>query len=193
MSLARPSPASPGPRPVPALLDRYRPLGTREAADLRRIRALADHAADPWERSSSLHLTASALVIHPPTGRVLLRWHSRQGEWLQVGGHADPGERDPLAIALREAEEETGLADLAPWPDGQLRHVSVVAAAAGRGEPAHEHADLRFFLATGEPGAARAESARAPLHWMPAAEAHDRTPNASLRETLARARRLIGT
>ena len=45
--------------------------------------------------------------------------------WLQVGGHADPGESDPLRIALREAREETGLTDLVPWPDASLRHAAV--------------------------------------------------------------------
>ena len=69
-----------------------------------------------------MHFTASALVVHPDSGRVLLRWHQRMRMWLQVGGHGDPGEGDPLAIALREAREETGLPDLRPWPDDAIRH-----------------------------------------------------------------------
>ena len=55
------------------------------------------------------------MIVHPRLV-VLLRWHERQQAWLQVGGHGDPGEVDPFAIALREAEEETGLADLDVWP-----------------------------------------------------------------------------
>ncbi|MFF7649002.1 NUDIX domain-containing protein [Streptomyces sp. NPDC007983] len=70
---------------------------------------------------SSLHVTASALVVHPDSGRVLLRWHQRQQSWLLVGGHADPGERDPLVIAVREGQVETRLPDLAPWPDAEVR------------------------------------------------------------------------
>ena len=174
-----------------ALLTRYRPRGEAERRDVGRVRALVRTADDPWLRSLPLHLTASALVVHPGTGRVLLRWHRRQQAWLQVGGHGDPGESDPLAIALREAEEETGLADLAPWPDGRLRHVAVVAVPAGGGEPAHEHADLRFVLATQAPGAARAEAPDTPLRWLPVREALEATSEANLRETLSRVRRLL--
>src|SRR5215469_4276542 len=108
------------------VLARYRPEGEAEVRDVSRVNELVKAAADPWLRSLPLHLTASALVVHPGSGRVLLRWHRRQQAWLQVGGHGDPGESDPLAIALREAGEETGLTDLTPWPDGQLRHVAVV-------------------------------------------------------------------
>ena len=96
-----------------------------------------------------MHFTASALVVHPDSGRVLLRWHQRMRMWLQVGGHGDPGEGDPLAIALREAHEETGLPDLRPWPDDAIRHAVLCNVPSGNGEPAHKHADLRYFLATG--------------------------------------------
>ena len=139
------------PSPLAVLLDQYQPEGEAETADLRRARALAGTVGDPWRRELPLHVTASALIVHPETGRVLLRWHQRQQAWLQVGGHGDPGESDPLAIALREAAEETGLADLEPWPDAQLRHLVIVGVPAGKGEPAHEHADLRYFMATRTP------------------------------------------
>jgi 8-oxo-dGTP pyrophosphatase MutT (NUDIX family) len=173
------------------VLASYRPQGEAERRDVSRVNELVRTTADPWLRSLPLHLTASALVVHPDSGRVLLRWHRRQQAWLQVGGHGGPGESDPLAIALREAGEETGLADLAPWPDGQLRHVAVVAVPAGGNEPAHEHADLRFVLATGEPGTVRAEAPDAPLRWLPLRDAYEATAEANLRETLSRVRRLL--
>ena len=66
----------------------------------------------------------------------------------------------------REAEEETGLSDLAPWPDAEIKHVAIVNVPAGKGEPAHEHADVRFFMATQAPDAIRPESAHAPLRWL---------------------------
>lgn len=182
----------PSPSDVPVgLLSQYRPQGDAEAADLRRILDLARTASDPWLRSLPMHLTASALVVHPQSGRLLLRWHQRQRAWLQVGGHGDPGESDPLAIALREAREETGLADLEPWPDGQLRHLATVPVPANDREPAHHHADLRFILATRTPDAARAENPDAPLRWLSPDEAWQATTEANFRETISRAQRLL--
>ena len=172
-------------------MERYEPEGEAETADLRRARALAGADGDPWRRGLPLHVTASALIVHPPTARVLLRWHQRQQAWLQVGGHGDPGESDPLAIAHREAAEETGLADLVPWPDAQLRHLVIVSVPAGKGEPAHEHADLRYFMATGTPDAARAENENAPLRWLSLTEARQVTSEANLRESLARVEHLL--
>ena len=179
------------PSPLAVLLDQYQPEGEAETADLLRARALAEAARDPWRRELPLHVTASALIVHPETGRVLLRWHQRQQAWLQVGGHGDPGESDPLAIARREAAEETGLADLIPWPDARLRHLVVVDVPAGQGEPAHEHADLRYFMATRTPEAARAENEHAPLRWLSLAEAREATSEVNLRESLARLERLL--
>lgn len=155
------------------------------------MRRLADSEPDPWSRSLPLHFTASAVVVHPDSGRVLLRWHQRQRMWLQAGGHGDPGETDPLAIALREAREETSLPDLVPWPDGALRHAVVCRVAPGKGEPAHEHADVRFIVATCTPEAARPESPDAPLRWVTIAEARDLVGTNNLRRTLDRAESLL--
>lgn len=163
-----------------------------EGADLAATLWVAE-TGDPWSRSSPLHVTCSALVVHPPTQRVLLRWHERQQAWLQVGGHADPGETDPFAVALREAVEETGLPDLVAWPGPEpaILHLVVVPVPAGKGEPAHEHADVRYLLATDDPDAVVAESPSAPLRWLTLAGAHELTSEDNLRETLARAGRLL--
>lgn len=138
-----------------------------EAADLGRIAAMVAMTPDPWSRSAPLHLTASALVVHPPTRQVLLRWHAKQERWLQVGGHGDPGETDPWHIALREAREETALIDLRPWPGPapRLAQVAVVDVNATPAEPAHEHADLRYLLATAAPDAVPPEVEGVPLRW----------------------------
>lgn len=166
-------------------------LGETEEADVERVRRLMASGADPWSRATPLHLTASALVVHPASRRVLLRWHQRQRRWLQVGGHGDPGETDPLAIALREAAEETGLPDLAPWPDGAIRHVVVCDVAPGKGEPAHEHADLRYLLATEQPDVVRPESPDAPLRWLEIDEARELVGVNNLQVTLDRAEQAL--
>lgn len=154
--------------PLRAALDDYAPADAVEARDVARLRAVLD-TGDAWSRDLPLHVTASALVVHPPTRRVLLRWHPRLGGWFQVGGHGDPGETDPWAVARREAEEETGLADLvAPTTAVGRRplQVVVVPVPAGNGEPAHEHADVRYVFATARPDTVRPESAAAAVRWF---------------------------
>jgi 8-oxo-dGTP pyrophosphatase MutT (NUDIX family) len=181
--------AAPSDLPTSAVaLDAHVPGDAAEAADLDVLRAVA-RSSGPWARSSALHLTASALVVHPPTARVLLRWHRRLQAWLQVGGHGDPGEVDPLAIALREAREETGLADLRPWPASSrpaILHAVIVDVPANAVEPAHRHGDLRYVLATASPDAIVAEDDDAPLRWLSLPEAHQLTGEANLQETLRR-------
>ena len=168
------------------LLTGYHATGEAEAADLARMTSLAAAAADPWSREQPLHFTGSALVVHPPTRRVLLRWHVRLERWLQVGGHADPGESDPLAVALREAREETGLTDLVPWPDERLRHALICRVPASAAEPEHEHADLRYILATGRPDTIAPENDRSPLSWLTLDEARALVGGNNLRDTLDR-------
>jgi len=178
------------PDPLVAALDGYQPRTSSEAEDLRRVRDRIA-AGGPWDRSTLLHVTASALIVHRPTEQVLLRWHARQQAWLQVGGHGDPGEDDPLAIALREGHEETGLDDLVAWPDRHVVHVVVVPVPASRREPAHEHADIRFVLATEHPERARPENPTALLRWATIPEATTTTAEANLRDTLERVEHLF--
>jgi 8-oxo-dGTP pyrophosphatase MutT (NUDIX family) len=172
------------------MLAQYRPRTDQEAADFQRILPLLQ-AGNAWSRSTPLHLTGSALIVHRPSRRVLLRWHARQQAWLQVGGHADPGESDSLTIALREGREETGLQDLVAWPDGSIVHIVIVPVPAARHEGAHEHADVRFVLATEQPETARPESPNAKLRWLSLDEARALNTEANLRETLDRLERLL--
>jgi 8-oxo-dGTP pyrophosphatase MutT (NUDIX family) len=187
------------------LLTGYQAVGETESADVERMRHLAATAPDPWARSQlPLHFTASALVLHPASRRVLLRWHVRQDRWLGVGGHGDPGESDPLQIALREAREESGLTDLVPWPpssmggsrppsppDGALRHAVVCYVRPSAAEPAHEHADLRYLLATSHPDAIAAEDEHSPLRWVTFPQARALFGADNLSTTLDRAERLL--
>ena len=119
-------------------------------------------------RDTPVHVTASALVVHPPSHTVLMRWHPRMQMWMQVGGHFDAGETDPWLVALREAREETGLTDLRELTVAAKQPVQIVIVPvpANRDEPAHEHADFRYLFVTDTPGDIVAETAEAPLRWI---------------------------
>lgn len=176
-----------------AALAVHRPADPAEAADLERLRALA-RLADPWARAEPCHLTSSALAVHPPTRRVLLRWHEHLGRFLHVGGHGEPGEEDPAAVALREAVEETGLSDLAhfPGPAPCLLQVAVVQVPPRRSEPVgHQHADLRYLLATATPELAVPERPTAVLRWVPLEEAIEEVAPDRLALALRLAARLL--
>ena len=83
-----------------------------ESATVALFAELLGDARDPFLRERLAgHFTASCWLVDRGGGRVLLTHHKKLGFWLQLGGHAD-GERDLRRAALKEAEEESGLADL---------------------------------------------------------------------------------
>ena len=57
------------------------------------------------------HFTASAWIVNKKRTHTLLTLHRKLGRWLQLGGHAD-GNENLIEVALKEAEEESGLTSL---------------------------------------------------------------------------------
>ena len=137
-------------RPLAAALADYGRRWPDEAAAVGIFTTLAqahdDAAAYRRERLEG-HFTGSAWVVSADGRRTLLLHHRKLDRWLQPGGHAD-GDTDLARVALREAEEETGLHDLVVEPAvfDLDRH-----AIPARGvEPEHWHYDVRFVVrATG--------------------------------------------
>ncbi|GGP52816.1 NUDIX hydrolase [Streptomyces melanogenes] len=82
---------------------------------------LSAHPDGMWKACQAGHLTASALVIAPERGQVLLTLHRKLNMWLQMGGHCEPQDVSLTAAALREAAEESGVSGLTLLPGGPVR------------------------------------------------------------------------
>ena len=140
------------------LLDMLRRYSTRypdEAAVVAQIRQLIENAADCFERTCRPgHVTGSAWILTQDHTRCLLLHHRKLDRWLQPGGHAD-GQAEIEQVALREAQEESGLTqleldgnpeDLVPL-DIDVHVIPARLDAAGNiVEDAHEHHDIRFLV-----------------------------------------------
>ena len=89
----------------------WNPQEEQDRAEL--LRRLGSGEALYTRDNASAHLTASAWVVSPDRRQVLMAYHNLYGSWAWLGGHAD-GERDLLAVALREVREESGLVNVRP-------------------------------------------------------------------------------
>ncbi len=133
-----------------ALVRAHEPVDATEAGHRARMLALLDVPADPFARThfGPGHFTASAFVLSPDARALLLILHSKLGLWLQPGGHIDPDDADVVAAARREVAEETGVLDLAGVPGAPLLDLDVhgIPPNPRKGEPAHEHFDVRVLF-----------------------------------------------
>jgi len=144
-----------------------------------------DSSPDVFRREHAVgHFTGSAWLVSGDGGRVLLTHHRKLGRWLQLGGHAD-GDRDLARVALREAEEESGLGGLVVEPE--IFDLDRHWIPARDTEPGHWHYDVRFVVrAAGDEAFAVSEESLA-LAWMPIGELlADPVTDASLRRMAQR-------
>ena len=151
-----------------ALIEAHEPADEMESRHRDRFLELLTLSGDPLMRDhfEPGHITASAFVIHRESRRLLLHRHRRLGRWLQMGGHLDPAESAVVA-ALREAREESGLADLSLVTEGIL-DLDLHLIPSGKGEPDHLHFDVRYLLETRTPKAIAIQSAESEdLRWFP--------------------------
>ena len=100
-----------------------------------------------FERSNAAgHMTGSAWLLNPAGDKALLTLHHNLQRWMQTGGHAD-GDPDTLRVALKEAEEESGITGLVPISDEIFDiDIHLIPARPAKGEPAHYHYDVRYLL-----------------------------------------------
>lgn len=130
---------------------RYEPRTDKETWEKQQILCFMEKNPDCLLRSNRIaHLTASAWVVNPARTKVIMAYHRIYDSWAWLGGHAD-GEADLLKVALKEAEEECGLAAQSLKPvsqeifsletltvDGHVKRGSWV--------PSHLHLNLTYLI-----------------------------------------------
>lgn len=87
----------------------YVPCNEQEERDKELILHFIAENEDAFYRTNCVaHMTASAWIVNRERTKVLMVYHNIYNSWSWTGGHAD-GDTDLLAVALREAREETGV------------------------------------------------------------------------------------
>lgn len=168
---------------VATLEQEFRNYGRRfpdEADTASAFAALLADPADPFVRGRlDGHFTASAWLVDRSGTRLLMTHHRKLGAWLQLGGHAD-GDRDLARVALREAEEESGLDGLSVEQD--IFDLDRHWIPEHKGVPGHWHHDVRYVVRTGDSEAFTVSDESHALAWRSITEvAQDVAYDASLR------------
>lgn len=169
-----------------ALLEKFPHLDVEEVrAWHRAFIQLADEGTNAYTRERlEGHFTGSSWLVSGDGQRVLLTHHKKLDRWLQLGGHAD-GDTDLSRVALKEAEEESGLVDLVVEPN--IFDIDLHFIPEHKGVPGHWHYDARFVVtAKGDETFAISEESNA-LAWRNIAElAQDERMDASMRRMAQR-------
>lgn len=130
-------------------IKKYRPCNGQEQRDKSVILDFLEKNEDAFFRSSLIaHMTASSWIVNPQRTKTLMVYHNIYDSWSWTGGHAD-GETDLLAVALREAREETGIAHVRPVsPEIFSLEVLTVDGHEKRGAyvPSHLHMNVTYLL-----------------------------------------------
>lgn len=132
------------------LLKRYSQSFPDELKTSQRFIEFVEQNPDCFSRELSIgHVTGSAWVVSADGREVILTHHKKLNKWIQLGGHCD-GDSDVLQVALREAEEESGIENLQAV-SSDIFDLDVHLVPEFKNVAAHFHFDTRFvFCATND-------------------------------------------
>ena len=159
----------PGSVALAAQLADYRRRWPRESAVVADFLALLDDPLDPFGRQRLAgHFTSGVWLVSADGSRILMTHHRKLDRWLQLGGHAD-GDRDMARVALKEAQEESGLPGLSVEADAIFdldRHWIPER----KDVPGHWHYDVRYVVRAGADENYAVSDESHDLAWRPIAE-----------------------
>lgn len=127
------------------MLEDYTSAFPEEIAFRERILAFIKQYQNCFEQSLEVgHITASAWLLNKDQSKALLMHHMKLNKWFQLGGHCD-GNPDTLAVAIKEAQEESGINNIEPV-NQEIFDIDIHFIPENKREKAHYHYDVRFLL-----------------------------------------------
>ena len=127
------------------LLKNHKTNNSEEVNFLEQITKFVQENPDCFERSLLMgHVTGSAWIVDKSRQFTLLTHHRKLDKWFQTGGHCD-GDSDVLNVALKEAQEETGLSDVQIL-SSKIFDIDIHEILERKDIPAHLHYDVRFLF-----------------------------------------------
>ena len=134
-------------------IENYIPYNEQEISDKELMLEYINTFNDVLTRENKMcHFTASNWIVNKDRTKVLMIYHNIYKSWAWTGGHAD-GDSDLLHVALKEAQEETGLSNLKLLSDGiyGLQIVTVDShIKKGQFVSSHLHLDCCFLFEANE-------------------------------------------
>ena len=95
----------------------YKPYNEQEAKDKDLILKCINLHDDILTRENTIaHITSSGYIVNKSRTKVLMIYHKIYKSWAWTGGHAD-GNSDLIKVAIKEAQEETGIKHVKPIID----------------------------------------------------------------------------
>lgn len=93
-------------------IEAYQPFNEQEAQDQKVFLDYIHRFDNTLDRSNEVaHVTSSSWIVNKTRDKVLMAHHHIYNAWAWTGGHND-GVCHMLEVAIREAEEETGITQL---------------------------------------------------------------------------------
>ena len=131
------------------LIKKYKPCNEQEEKDKELMLKYINTFDDVLTRNNEIcHFTASNWIVNKERTKVLMVYHNIYKSWAWTGGHAD-GDSDLIHVALKEANEETGLTNLKVISDGIFSlQILTVDSHIKRGKfvASHLHLDCCFLV-----------------------------------------------
>ncbi len=127
------------------MLQNYFPATEEEIKFKKEMISFIEENPNCFERSFEIgHITASSWLLNKDNSKALLMHHTKLDKWFQLGGHCD-GNPDVLAVAIKEAQEESGIKGIAPVYK-EIFDIDIHLIPGNSREKEHYHYDVRFLL-----------------------------------------------